>query len=478
MPMALIVAFGVYFAILGIIGFFAYQHSKQTGDFVLGSRSLSYWVTALAAHASDMSGWLFMAFPAAVYAHGLIEAWTAVGLVFFMYLNWKFVAPKLRSITEKYKTSTLSSFFEKHFNDSTGSIRIVSALFCLLFFTFYISANFVVLGHLFESIFNLSYVTGIAIGSLVIFYVLLGGFVSIAWVDFFQGMFLLCMIVLVPLVAFFSTSSVQAIEVAAAAKKVSLNLFPHTFAYFLETLLLAFGWGLGYFGQPHIITKFMGIKRIDEMKKAQYIGLLWQSITLIAAIFVGMIGLSFFAGGIANSELMFVVMTKQLFPAFIAGLILCAILASAINVIGAQVLVSASVIAEDFYKRFLVNRTKDIREGVGGNGPRDSNITVVSRISVAVICVLALVFAYFNQQKSIYDLVYYAWAGLGCSFGPLVLLSLHSNMRNKQAALWGIVTGGLTAGLWPLLNSSVPAMIPGFAISLACIFVVGKITNK
>ncbi len=465
--MEIIVAFGVYFTILGMIGFFAYRQSKKTADFILGSRSLNYWITALAAHASDMSGWLFMGFPAAVYSRGLSEAWTAVGLVLFMFLNWKFVAPKLRKLTERFHSLTLSSFFEQKFRDNTGMLRVVSALFCLIFFTFYIAANFVALGYLFESIFYLSYSTGIYLGAFIVFYILLGGYLSIAWVDFFQGIFLLGMILLVPTVAFLDIGGVQHIIKAAQDQHVSLSFFPQTWSNIASTIMLAVGWGLGYFGQPHIVTKFMGIKDVNDIQKAQRVGLAWQTITLTAAICVGLIGIAFFPAGLENSELLFVTMAKQLFKPFFAGIILCAILASAVNVIGAQILVSVSILAEDFYKRIINEKNVSMAR---------YRVQCFSRVSVFVICGLAMFYALNNREKTIYELVYYAWAGLGCSFGPLVLMSLHCQLVNRYGALASIIVGGITAGLWPRYNTTIPSMIPGFLLSLFAMVLVTFIT--
>jgi len=466
MNMQIIVAFGSYFTVLGTIGFFAYRQSQKKGDYILGARSLNYWITALAAHASDMSGWLFMGFPATIFLQGLPAAWTAVGLVFFMYFNWKYVAPRLRILTEQYQSATISSFFAQRFDDSnTTLLRTVGACACLMFFTLYISANFVALGYLFESIFDISYTTGIYFGALVISYILLGGYLSIAWVDFFQGIFLLCMILLVPTVAFFHTDGLHAIITTANLKNISLNFLPHSLSDIWSALLLAIGWGLGYFGQPHIVTKFMGINDVKDMVKAQRVGLTWQTITLFAAICVGLIGIAFFPQGLANNELIFVAMTKILFSPFFAGIILCAILASAINVIGAQVLSSASILAEDFFKHWITTNSKT---------KTNTLVQIASRLSVVAICIVAMFFAVTNRQKTIYDLVLYAWTGLGCSFGPLMLVALHSTLRNTWAAITGIIIGALTAVLWPLYNSAIPAMLPGFAFSLAGIWLVSR----
>ncbi len=468
MNLEMVVAFGLYILVLGIIGFLAYRQSNASADFTLGSRSLSYWVTALAAHASDMSGWLFMAFPAAIYEKGMMEAWTAVGLTFFMWLSWKYVAPKLRSMTEHYHSETLPSFFEERFGDTSGTLRLVSAFFCLLFFTFYIAANFFALGHLFDAIFNVSYTTGIAIGSLVVCYILLGGFLSIAWIDCFQGIFLLGMIILVPCVVYGHVGGVYSLIEQANLRGLSLSIIPRSYTELLNALMTA-SWGLGYFGMPHIITKFMGIRDVKEMKKAMHVGIAWQTVTLLAAVSVGLLSIAYFPNDLAQPSHAFIIMTKELFTPFVAGLILCAILASAINVMGAQILSCASVLAEDCYKKFA-RQTNKVTTAY--------HIMIASRVSVLAICLIAFTYAYFNREQTIYDLVLYAWTGLGCSFGPLVLVALHTQLRNKYAALAGIVVGGLTAGLWPFFNTSICAMIPGFAFSLAAIWLVNMMTKS
>lgn len=459
MEIALLTAFAFYFLILLFIGYLAYRQSQKTADYTLGNRSLSYWVTALAAHASDMSGWLFMGLPAFVYTRGLIEVWTAVGLTFFMFLNWRLVAPKLRQSSEQFHASTLSSFFEQRFHDTTGILRIVSALFSLLYFAFYIAVGLVVLGLLFESIFNINYLFGIIIGTGIVFYTLLGGYLSISWIDFFQGNFLLVAIIITPLIALTKINGFNDINSAAHLKNVSLSIIPSwSFEGLKEIFFTAAGWGLGYFGQPHILTKFMGIHDVKKIRNAQWVGIGWQIITLFASICVGLIGLAFYKEGIADSQLIFVEMVRNLFPVFIAGLILCAIIAAAINVMSAQVLVSASIIAEDFYKK--ITRKQNTQA-----------IAWVSRISVFMICCIAGIIAFYSKEKKIYHLVHYAWTGLGCSFGPLLLISLHSKINNKWAAIAGIIAGGVCAGLWPM-DSSVPAMIPGFTISFVVILLI------
>ena len=459
MSFEMLSAFALYCIALGFIGFRAYKKSKKTADYTLGNRSLNYWVTALAAQASDMGVWLFMGFPAAIYANNISEAWVAPGLIIGMLLSWMLVAPKLRTVTETYNSSTLPSFFEKRFNDTSGILRIISALFCLVFFMFYIASSFVALGYLFGNIFGLSYVTGILIGSCVVFYILLGGFLSLAWIDTFQGFFLLSMLILVACTALSHIGGLQALSWKAHSQNNSISL--------LSILNIAIGWGLGYFGMPHVITKFMGIKDVREIKKAMVVGIAWQIIALSAAVGIGLIGASFFTHDLINKDLIFVMMTKELFNPFFTGVILCAVIATTINNMGAQVLACASVLAEDFYGRFVNTKRKNV-----------VSVQTASRIGVLVLCLSAFVFAYFNRGKSVYELVYYAWAGLGCSFGPLVLVSLHTKLSNRYAALAGILGGGITAGLFPYINTDIKAMIPGFVVSFACMGLVAAFDHR
>lgn len=453
MNLETIIAFGCYFSLLGIIGFLAYLHSRKISDFILGKRSINYWVTAISVQASDMSGWLFMGYPALVYSRGLPEAWTAIGLVGGMFLTWQYVAHKLRTETEKYNSLTLSSYFESRFNDQSGLIRLISAIFCLIFFTFYISSGLVELGRLFESLLGISYHIGVSIGVFVVFYTLLGGFVSMAWIDFFQGIFLLTMLLIVPIIALYKVGGINVVADTARVKNISFSLIPNfSLSTIIDILFTSVGWGLGYFGLPHVLTKFMGIDDVNKMKRAQYIGMTWQILVLTGATLVGVAAIAYFPQGLKQQELVFVTMVKDLFPTFIAGIILCAVLAAAINVIGAQILVSSSIIAEDLSKKFFPSITSSYHVGI------------VSRISVVVLCLFAYLSA-FTTTQTIYSLVRYAWSGLGCTFGPVLLLALHSKITNRYVALVGIVAGGVTGVVWQHFNTTVPSMIAGYAVS-------------
>lgn len=467
MDYVIISSFISYFACIIAIVFFTLRNSKKSSDFNLANRSINYWVTGISAHASDMSQWLFMAYPAIIYTQGLMGCWTAIGLIVFMFLNWQYVAPGLRIATERYSSVTLSSFFEKRFNDNHGMILFLSAFFTLLFFTFYISANLVGLGRLFYSVLGLDYYLGITLGIIVVFFTLVGGYLSMVWIDFFQGLFLMGVVITVPLIALFYYGGFPAVIHAATAQHIPLSLMP---SWSLETIkeiiFSAAGWGLGYFGQPHILTKFMAIDDVKEIKKAQRIGLGWMTLSMLGATLVGLVGIAVFSSSaLTSNELIFVTMVKSLFSPFIGGFILCAVIAAAINVIGAQILCAVSIIAEDFYKKVAINNKGQ------------KHIEFVSRLVVVVICTLAYIFALFSTQP-LNNLVLYAWAGLGSSFGPLLLVALHSRVRSWQAAVAGIMTGGLTAAILPYITQEVPAIIPAYFLSFIAIYVAEYLSSS
>ncbi len=469
-----IFGFIIYFMVVGMIGITAYFRNKknQSGsdysNAILGSRSINYFLTALSAHASDMSDWLFMAFPAALYAGGLVNAWIAIGLIVGMWITWKFIAPYLRRMTESYDVLTLSTFFERRFDDQTGIIRLLSACMCLLFFSVYIAAGLKGFGFLAESVFDLPYSVGTLIAlACMIFYIILGGYRSLAWIDCFQALFLLCIIFVVPAVGFLHIQGWDEISRQAFSKQIPLTFFPDSHLGLVNTLLMAFSWTVGYFGTPHILTKFMGIKKADEISKARRIGMAWQISVLTAAGCVGLIGIAYFPDTLQNKELVFVEMVKSLFSPLITGFILSAVAGATLSVITAQVLVLVSVLTEDLYKGTLRPKASD------------KELLWVYRISILLVALLSFAVS-FDKSKSIQELVHYAWMGFGCSFGPLVLLSLHSKYINRHGAYASIVTGGSIAALWEFLGKAffldcygldVPAVIPGFFLSIVFAYI-------
>jgi sodium/proline symporter len=459
-------AFIVYFCVLAAIGIVFYTKAKNESGYVLGGRSVNYWVTAIATQSSDMGSWLFLAFPAAVYLHGVPECWTAIGLVMFMYLNWQLVAPRLRVATEKNNNLTFTSYLNNRFNDKSNYIGMISAVITIIFFTYYVGSGLVGLGRLFQAAFGIEYHTGLIVGlSSALIFTLIGGFLAVAWTNLFQGIFLLIMIVLVPIYALYNIGSINSIAQAAANKNISLSLFFHDGSIW-QSLFLAAGWGLGYFGQPHILVNFMGIDDPKKINAAKYVGIVWQIIVLTAAAAIGLIAIPYFANQtLENPELLFIVMAKQLFVPFLAGFVLCAILAAALSTIATQILISGTIFAEDIYKKKF-------------HGDANSkHIVWISRLAVIGASLAALAISW-NNSNSIYDAVSYAWSGLGSSFSAIVLLSLYSNKVTRQGALAGIMVGAVVSGLWPYVNSSVMPLIPGFTMSLLTIIIVSAFTSK
>lgn len=456
----------IYLGVLLTIGFFSYKKQLSAADFIIGSRSLNCWLTALAAHASDMSSWMFMGYPASVFLGGYINAWTAVGLLLFMFLNWQLVAPRIRVATEKFSSLTFSSFFESRLADTSGKIRLFTALMSLFFYTIYISAGFIGLGILIHTLFGISYQVGILLGILVIVpYVFIGGYLTLAWLDLFQGLFLMGVILFVPLYLLPKIGGFEAISSAISSKNLVSTMFPEfSTRSYLDILLMIGGFGLGYFGQPHIVTKFMGIKKVEEISKSKMIGMSWMSISLAAATLVGLVAIAYFPHGIHDPEQVFILMVTQNFHPFLVGTFLCAILAVTINATSSQVLVLSSTLTEDFYKR-LFHKTASSKE-----------LLLISRLGVVLVALISYFIA-SAKISTIYALVQYAWSGLGASFGPLLILSLYSNKVTKQGAWAGILSGGLISALWPSF-SSLPPLIPGFFGSIAAILVISHMSRK
>ena len=455
----MLLPFIIYASLLLCIVFFSYKKHTNEYDFVVGARSLNFWVTAISAHASDMSSWLFFAYPVAVYTNGVPQAWIGLGLVIGMFCNWHFVAPKLRVMTEKYKSLTLSSFFEARFNDESGFIRVITALICLLFFTFYISSGLQGAGYVFQIAFNIPYEWGVSIGFLIaILYTIFGGFITVAWTDFFQGLFLLVVVVTVPIVALIKMGGTAPIKAAALAHNIPLGIIPtDSFMTWVSIIFFILAWGPGYFGQPHILTKFMGIRNPKEIYKSKYFGITWQIIALTSAVFIGIISIGFFKKGVTNPQFIFIEMTKSCFHPFLAGFVLCGILAATISTLESQMLVQASLISEDFYKRYVRKAAKS------------TELVWITRFFVVFLGAISFFIAFF-KVSTIYSLVLYSWSGLGAAFGPVMLLALYSRRANRDGAVMAILVGGMLAALWPQINKmfsfQIPEMIPAFSISL------------
>lgn len=475
-----IISFIVYLACVLAIGVISsrkakinYQPESQSSDFLLGGRSTHWFLTALSAHAADMSDWLFMGLPAAVYLHGAYEIWIPLGLLTGMFLTWHCIAARLRVASEKYGGLTVASYFKNRFGDTSGAIVAVCALISFFYFAVYLSVGLKGIGYVLKSAFHIDYHLGTFLAVLVVVaYTVVGGFVSVAWIDLFQGIFLLIMLLFVPIYAFFKIGGIDALIQGAAHRSVSLWLIPDfSLQGILSIILNPFAWCLGYFGMPHVLTKFMGSADAEQMHKAKYVGITWQLLATSSAVAVGLVGLAYFANGILGKpEFIFIEMTKGLFNPWCAGAVLCAILAATISTVDSQLLVLASIVAHDFYKNLLCKQA--------------TSRQILTVYRWALVCAALAGFAIaWNEESTIMALVKYAWSGLGCSFGPLMILSLYSTVINKYGALAGIITGAVVSALWDVVNpllTSMPiySMVPGFISGLVICYGVSYMTRK
>jgi sodium/proline symporter len=465
MTYSFVAGFLGYLGALGVLGALVHQTSHTASDFMLGGRSLNYWTTAIAAHASDMSLWMFMGLPALAYSTGLVSAWIPLGLILGMYATWKLVAAPLRIATEHTKSNTLSAYFDVHFSDTSGSLKVVSAFFSLWFFTFYIASGLVGMGWLFESAFHINYYVGILLGLFItVAYTFLGGFTAIAKSHFFQGIFLVIMMIIIPILTYWSLPAGVSLLTALHAQGVSFSLIPASAHELALCILLAISWGIGYFGQPHILVNFMGIKDPKTMPKAMRVGMLWQFFTFSASLIMGFLGIAFFTQPLQNTQLVFIQIVEELFPPFIAGCILCSIVAAGLTTIATQILVASSTVANDLYKHFI-NPTAN-----------QKTIVVISKYALIGVPLISFLIA-FTKSSTVYNLVEYAWFGLGASFGPVIIAALYLPRASKTGILWGMIAGGATATLWPLLGLAIPSMLPAFLLNLLIIVVTRKRKN-
>jgi sodium/proline symporter len=459
------ITFAIY--ILGMvgIGFAAWSRTRGFDDYILGGRSLGGFVTAMSAGASDMSGWLLLGLPGALYATGLSEAWIAIGLTIGAWCNWKYVAAPLRLYTERSNNAlTLPDYFTHRFEDRSRLLRIISALVILVFFAVYCASGIVAGARLFESVFDVPYAQAMWLGAAAtILYTLIGGFLAVSWTDTVQATLMIVALVLTPLVV---------IQVGGGIEH-SLALIEQVDPAHLDWIgkggwlaaVSAAGWGLGYFGQPHILARFMAAQSPKTITSARRIGMTWMVLCLAGAMAVGFFGIAYFsahpeqqAAMAGNPERVFIALATRLFNPWIAGILLSAILAAIMSTLSCQLLVCSSALTEDFYKGFL-------RPSAG-----QAELVWVGRLAVLLIAVLAIGMA-SDPDSRVLGLVSYAWAGFGAAFGPVVLFSLLWKRTTRNGALAGMVVGAVTVIVWKQLGLPLYEIIPGVAFASLAIVV-------
>ncbi|MEV7619069.1 sodium/proline symporter PutP [Microbacterium sp. NPDC089321] len=468
------VALGLYFAGMLLIGYLAFRRTDDHEDYMLGGRNLPPWVAAISAGAADMSGWLVMGLPGAIYLSGLIEAWIAIGLTIGAYLNWLLVAPRLRAYTEVSRNSiTIPSFFENRLRDTSRMLRIVSGLIILIFFTLYISSGMVAAGVFFESAFNGDYLVGmLLVGGITLLYTLFGGFLGASLTDVVQGLMMVVALIVVPVAAViaiggFGETGTLIAENAGEGHLSLLGGGAVTGGTFLA-IVSALAWGLGYFGQPHIIVRFMALRSPQEAKSARRIGISWMVLSMFGAVISGLVGIAYMAKqGIEldNPETVVLLMSQTLMHPFVAGLILAAVLAAIMSTVSSQLVVCSSALVEDLYK--VAQRTP----------PSQKRLVLMGRMAVLVVAIIAIVLA-ITPNDSILGLVSFAWAGFGAAFGPIIILSLFWRKLTNWGALAGMFVGAATVFIWKALDTGLYELLPAFVLAGIAAIVVSLLTYR
>ncbi|MGH3585545.1 MAG: sodium/proline symporter PutP [Pseudonocardia sp.] len=470
-----IAALVIYFAGMIWIGYYAYRRTSDHEGYMLAGRQLPPWTAALSAGASDMSGWLMMGLPGAIYASGLVEAWIAIGLTIGAYLNWLFVAPRLRSYTEVAKNSiTIPSFFENRLHDTSRALRVASGAIILVFFTFYVSSMLVAGGQFFELAFDGPYLLGmVLVAAVTLAYTLFGGFLAASLTDVVQGVMMMLALLLVPVIALGALGGFG--ETGAAISEVD----PARLSFLggaavtgttVIGIISAAAWGLGYFGQPHIIVRFMAMRDVASAGPARRVGIGWMVISLIGAVACGLIGVAFFhrtQNTLDDPELVVLSMSQILLHPLVVGFVFAAVLAAIMSTVSSQLIVSSSAFVEDLYKVF-------------GRDTSPRTLMLLGRACVLAVALIGGVLA-LNPSDTILDLVAFAWAGFGASFGPAVLLCLFWRRLTNWGALAGMVAGAVTVFAWDAYGEAISGIdlyeiVPAFVVNLVVAVIVSRMT--
>ncbi len=467
-----IITLALYFLLMLGIGLYAFKEStSDVSGYMLGGRKLGPAVTSLSAGASDMSGWMLLGLPGAMFVSGLSASWIAIGLFVGAFANYLLVAPRLRVYTELANDAiTIPDYFEKRFEDRSRLLRIISSVVIVIFFTLYTSSGLVAGGKLFDSAFGVDYAWGLWVtAGVVVAYTLFGGFMAVSMTDFVQGCIMFVALIVVPIVALTDVGGVGGLtETVRGVDPALLGLLTGTS---LIGIISALSWGLGYFGQPHIIVRFMAIRSVKDIPAARNIGMTWMAVTIVGALATGLTGLAYATRNgveVADPETIFIILSDVLFNPLVTGFLLAAILAAIMSTISSQLLVSSSSLTEDFYGVFF-RRNASQRE-----------LVTVGRLAVVLVSLVAIYLAY-DPDSNVLTLVSNAWAGFGAAFGPLVILSLLWRRVTRNGALAGMIVGAVTVLFWvfvPVLPSGealttvIYEIVPGFILATLATVIV------
>lgn len=472
----LILAFIIYLIVLVLIGIWSSRYNKKLDDFLIAGRKLGTWPVAISAEASDMSSWLVMGLPGRGFVYGIGAIWTAIGVSLGTLFNWSIIAKRLRRYTAKLRSLTIPGFLEDRYKDDTHVIRAIATGIITIFMVSYVSVQLVASGKILSEAFGWDYNTALILGfAIITFYTLMGGFFAVAWTDVFQGMLIVGILVILPIIGIIRIGGLSALFVEVG--QINPNTLSPGFGYsgllFLLFAIVSMSWFFGYPGQPHILTRYMAIKDEKKIWNSTLIGMTWVIISLWGAVLIGLIGLAFFKG-LPDPEKVMPLLAMHLLPEWAAGVVIAAITAAIMSTADSQLLVATSSVVEDVYHK-LINPHANQKK-----------LVLYSRISVLVLSVIAFLLAL--QGGVIYFLVAFAWGGLAASFGPLIILSLWWKRTTKWGAIAGMISGTITVVVWDKLGIAtflakslsseliIPGMLPAFFISLCCIVIMSLVT--
>lgn len=467
------IAFILYLGLMMSIGIYYSRQQKNLSSYILGDRKMGPWLTSMSAEASDMSGWMLMGLPGYAYLNGFSSVWTGIGLIVGTWANWVLISKRLRNYTEVANNSlTIPDYLSNRFEESKNGLRLICAIFIILFFIIYTSSGFVAAGKLFNTILGIPYFESLLIGAfVVVFYTFLGGFSAVALTDFIQGTMMFFTVIYVPVAASIALGGpVPTFDLLSQQGSDYFSFMPDSSgtAALLVMMISSLGWGLGYFGQPHILVKFMAISDAKDLKKSTRIAMTWVLLSLMFSIAIGIVGKAYLSTPLenANAERVFILMAESLSTPFITGIIWSAILAAIMSTSSSQLLVTSSAVSRDLFQAFL---SKDASQ---------KTLIRVSRLSVLFVSAVA-VYLGSDPNSYIFSIVSYAWAGFGACFGGTVLLSLYWKRMTLKGAYAGVITGGLTVLIWKQFAwFGLYELVPGFLFSVIAIITVSLLDKK
>lgn len=466
-----LIGFIIYLVVILVVGLLTFRFNKTLADFVLGGRRLGPWVVAFSERASGESAWLLIGLPGIALVSGYNAIWPAIGCTAGILFSWVFVSRRLRSNSERLQALTLPDFFESQYQDRFHLLRMTSTLIIIFFFTFYVSAQFLAAGKVLNVTFQITPFWGMVIGGcIILFYTIMGGFFAVAWTDFFQSCVMVFTLVVLPVVGVLYLGGIGGFHQKIAEVNPSfLNVGGNKAGWaMMKTILGGLAIGLGYMGQPHLLTRFMAINKTDSLRKGTLIAIVWAVLAFWGAVFIGLVGIAMKGTSVPDQEQIMPILATTLLPAWLAGIAISGAIAAMMSTADSQLLVTTSAVSEDVYHQ-MINPKASQKRLVG-----------LSRMAAVVVGVIAFTLA-LSCEALVYDLVLYAWAGLGASFGPALLMTLWWKKTTKQGVFGGMIVGMITVLVWynvPFLHNLIYELIPGFFLALGTVWVVSLMKPK